>query len=48
MPADLEGESLSHHLVEVKGSEARGRHREAKSEGSVEQSYRADEQKRDQ
>jgi hypothetical protein len=35
MPADLEGESPSPNLVEVKGSEAQGRHREVGSEGSV-------------
>jgi hypothetical protein len=39
MPADLEGGSPSPNLVEVKGSEAQGRHREVGSEGSVEQSY---------
>ena len=39
MPADLEGESPSPNLVEVKGSEAQGRHREVGSEGSVEQRY---------
>ena len=39
MPADVEGASPSLNLVEVKGSEAQGRHREAESEGSVEQSY---------
>lgn len=37
MPADLEGGSPSPNLVEVKGSEAQGRHREVGSEGSVEQ-----------
>ena len=39
MPADLEGVSPSPNLVEVKGSEAQGRHREVGSEGSVEQRY---------
>ena len=39
MPADLEGASPSPNLVEVKGSEAQGRHREVGSEGSVEQRY---------
>ena len=39
MPADLEGGSPSPNLVEVKGSEAQGRHREVGSEGSVEQRY---------
>jgi len=38
-PADLEGASPSPNLVEVKGSEAQGRHREVGSEGSVEQRY---------
>ena len=38
MSADLEGASPSPNLVEVKGSEAQGRHREVGSEGSVEQS----------
>ena len=33
----LEGESPSPNLMEVKGSEAQGRHREVWSEGSVEQ-----------
>ena len=33
MLADLEGESPSPNLVEVKGSEAQGRHREVGSEG---------------
>ena len=34
------GNSLSHpNPLEVKGSEAEGRHREAGSEGSVEQRY---------
>lgn len=33
MPADEEGESHSPNLVEVKGSEAQGRHREVGSEG---------------
>ena len=37
MPADLEGGSPSPNLVEVKGSEAQGRHREVGSEGSVKQ-----------
>ncbi|ADE15011.1 hypothetical protein Nhal_1899 [Nitrosococcus halophilus Nc 4] len=39
MPADLEGASPSPNLVEVKGSEAQGRHCEVGSEGSVEQRY---------
>ena len=39
MPADLEGVSPSPNLVEVKGSEAQGRHREVGFEGSVEQRY---------
>ena len=39
MPADLEGASPSPNLVEVKGREAQGRHREVGSEGSVEQRY---------
>ena len=39
MPADLEGASPSPNLVEVKGSEAQGRHREVGSEGSVEQRH---------
>jgi hypothetical protein len=39
MPADLEGGSPSPNPVEVKGSEAQGRHREVGSEGSVEQRY---------
>ena len=39
MPADLEGASPSPNLVEVKGSEAQGRHREVGSEGSAEQRY---------
>jgi hypothetical protein len=39
MPADLEGESPSPNLVEVKGSEAQGRHREVGSEGSVKQRH---------
>ena len=39
MPADLEGGSPSPNLVEVKGSEAQGRHCEVRSEGSVEQRY---------
>jgi hypothetical protein len=38
-PADLEGGSPSPNLVEVKGSEAQGRHCEVRSEGSVEQRY---------
>ena len=38
MLADLEGGSPFPNLVEVKGSEAQGRHREVGSEGSVEQS----------
>ena len=38
-PADWEGESPSPNLVEVKGSEAQGRHCEVGSEGSVEQRY---------
>ena len=39
MPADLEGGSPSPNLVEVKCSEAQGRHREVGFEGSVEQRY---------
>jgi hypothetical protein len=39
MLADLEGGSPSPNLVEVKGSEAQGRHCEVGSEGSVEQRY---------
>jgi len=39
MPADLEGASPFPNLVEVKGSEAQGRHCEVGSEGSVEQRY---------
>lgn len=39
MPADLEGGSPSPSLVEVKGSEAQGCHREVGSDGSVEQKY---------
>jgi len=37
MPADLEGGSPSSNRMEVKDSEAQGRHREVGSEGSVEQ-----------
>jgi len=36
---DLEGVSPSASLMEVKASEAQGRHREVGSEGSVEQGY---------
>jgi hypothetical protein len=39
MPADLKGASPFPNLVEVKGSETQGRHREVGSEGSVEQRY---------
>ena len=39
MHADLEGESPSVNLLEVKAREAQGRHREVGSEGSVDQRY---------
>ena len=39
MPADLEGGSPSPNRMEVKGSEAQGRHCEMEAEGSVEQRY---------
>ena len=39
MPADWWGGSSHANLVEVKVSEAQGRHREVGSEGSVEQKY---------
>jgi len=43
----LAGEKSRPNLMEVKGSEAQGRHREVGSEGSVEQKIRADGQELD-
>jgi hypothetical protein len=39
MHADWEGASPSANLMEVKAREAQGRHREVRSEGSVDQRY---------